>query len=286
MTAYNDKKPFDLIKRGEKAPTPAGTLTFTTLRLLDLPIQHALLTLPAGLGIRLLSSLGLTAIASLSAPGSTLFHTGLPFLDNLAGSGVGIILLAMACGSAAKQIYWQLRLSQESFPPAAATAVSFYNTLVNSANSLLFMALATTSLRSQPLLSIPLPNFISESNALLPASVVIGTALYVTGLTIETLAEHQRAQFKARPENKGKVCKQGLWSWARHVNYFGYSLWRGGYCMVASGWVGGLAMGLFQGWDLSQRAVATLDAYCSDRYGQQWRQFKMEVPYRIVPGVY
>jgi len=56
--------------------------------------------------------------------------------------------------------------------------------------------------------------------------------------------------------------------------------------MVATGWIGGLAMGFWQGWDLSSRAVQVLDAYCTDRYGEQWAQFKREVPYKIVPGVY
>ncbi|KAK5637135.1 hypothetical protein RRF57_012847 [Xylaria bambusicola] len=105
-------------------------------------------------------------------------------------------------------------------------------------------------------------------------------------MAIETLSERQRAGFKARAENKGRVCKEGLWSWARHVNYFGYVLWRGGYCMVSCGWIGGVLMGLLQGWDLGTRAVAVQDEYCSAKYGEQWSQFKRDVPYRIVPGVY
>ncbi|KAI1334923.1 hypothetical protein F5Y15DRAFT_262715 [Xylariaceae sp. FL0016] len=281
----DDKQHFDLIKRGEKAPSPKGTLTFVGLRLLDLPIQYALLS-PNGLGTNLLAQVGVTSvsspdgIAALLSLSPALLSAGLPAFEHL---GTGSLLLAMAAGSTAKQIYWQTRISQESFPPPAAAAVSVYNTLVNSANSLLFMTLATTSLRSGPLVTLPVGG---ADGTVVPLSVAIGTLCYVVGMGIETLSEVQRSNFKAKPENKGKVCKEGLWGYARHVNYFGYALWRGGYCMAASGWIGGLAMGLFQGWDFSTRAIPVLDSYCGDRYGEQWAQFKRDVPYKIIPGVY
>ncbi|KAI0393148.1 hypothetical protein F5Y17DRAFT_322939 [Xylariaceae sp. FL0594] len=295
------KKPFDLVNRGIKEPTPGGTLAFIGLRLADMPLQKALLApSTTGLGARLLGLLGLRTIfthpspainssqvlplGAISSPASRLAennNTSVFFSSPLTSlSPTGLILFLMSCGSAAKQIYWLLCLSQESFPVSAAAAVSGYNTLVNTANSLLFIALATTSAVSFPRLT-----FVSPHVAF-PLSTIVGTLLYVAGMTIETLAERQRAKFKAAPENKGKVCKIGLWRWARHVNYFGYSLWRGGYCMVATGWIGGLAMGIWQGWDLNTRATLALDTYCANRYGPQWEQFKKEVPYKIIPGIY
>ncbi|KAI0400639.1 hypothetical protein F4802DRAFT_475510 [Xylaria palmicola] len=306
------KKHFDLIRRGEKKPTLSGTLTFVGLRLADIPLQHALLTpSPSGLGVRLLTSLGLRTVfthtstalpSSLLAPVATLVSTSTPYShpsSSSSGAAAGwltslpptsLLLLLMSAGSAAKQIYWHVSLSQDSFPASAAALVSLYNTVVNSANALLFLALGTTSLLSRPHLSLPFSSSsatTATAGALtLPWSTVVGTLLYVAGMAIETVSERQRAAFKARRENKGRVCMEGLWRWARHVNYFGYSLWRGGYCMVGAGWVGGIAMGLWQGWDLGHRAVAVQDEYCSNRYGEQWVRFKQEVPYRIIPGVY
>ncbi|KAI1386532.1 uncharacterized protein F4822DRAFT_410400 [Hypoxylon trugodes] len=283
MTDPNkNQKKFDLIKRGERTPTPWGTVTFIGLRALDLPLQHALLR-PGGLGTSLLSRVGLTPALPVAV---SVLRTGLPLIDSL-GHPSNVILFLMACGSTLKQIYWQTSLSFESFPVSAASAVSVYNTFVNSVNTFLFLTFTTTSLRSSPTLTIPLP-FLSTPNSTitLPLSTVVGTILYITGLTLETTAERQRKAFKNRPENQGKVCKVGVWSWARHINYFGYSLWRGGYAMVGAGWTAGLIVGLGQMWDLSSRAVSVLDEYCSNRYGAQWVQFKKDVPYKIIPGIY
>ncbi|KAI0109897.1 DUF1295-domain-containing protein [Daldinia grandis] len=277
-------KKIDLIKRGERSPTPWGTLTFIGLRLLDLPLQHALLA-PAGLGSALLSRAGITTAAAAATATSAVavLRTGIPFVDAL-GHPTSALLFVFACGSAAKQIYWQTVLSYESFPPSAALAVALYNTAMNSANGVLSQASSTSSLFSQPQLSISMPFLAAPVNV--PLSTLLGLSMYVFGLTLETVSEAQRKAFKDRPENKGKLCKVGVWRWARHVNYLGYSLWRGGYAMVATGWIGGLLMTAWQMWDLSHRAAGVLDDYCTDKYKEQWAQFKREVPYKILPGIY
>ncbi|KAF3061971.1 hypothetical protein GL218_04212 [Daldinia childiae] len=279
-----DSKPWhkkvDLIQRGDRSPTPWGTLTFIGLRLLDLPLQHALLA-PAGLGSALLARAGITSAAAASP---AVLHTGIPFIDAL-GRPTSALLFVFACGSAAKQIYWQTVLSYESFPAGAAAAVALYNTVMNSTNGVLSLASSTSSLFSQPQITIALP-FLSSSPVDIPLSTLLGLCMYVFGLSLETVSEAQRKAFKDAPENKGKVCKVGVWRWARHVNYLGYSLWRGGYTMVATGWIGGLVMTAWQMWDLSYRAAGVLDDYCTNKYKEQWAQFKREVPYKILPGIY
>lgn len=55
-----------------------------------------------------------------------------------------------------------------------------------------------------------------------------GFSLVVFALLFETLADSQLKAFKEEPENKGKVCDQGLWAWTRHPNYFGeWLVWIG-----------------------------------------------------------
>ncbi|KAI0485043.1 hypothetical protein GGR56DRAFT_616634 [Xylariaceae sp. FL0804] len=288
VAAKHKKPPFDLIKRGEKAPTPAGTLTFIGLRALDIPLQYLLLRAsPSGLGARLLGLLGVASVwssSSSSSPQSLLLHTGIAWLDdNL--DVAGAVLLCMAAAAAAKQVFWQTRVSAESFPPQAAAAVSAYNSAVNAGNALLLAAAATTALRSTPTVHLNLGGGVM----ILPACVPVGALLFVAGMALETAAEIQRRDFKRDvARNEGKLCTRGLWRAlrVRHPNYLGYAMWRAGYAMAAGGWVAGLAMGLLQGWDLGTRAAEVLSQYCGDRYGAQWERYCEEVPWRIVPGVY
>ena len=37
---------------------------------------------------------------------------------------------------------------------------------------------------------------------------------------IASLADRQLSAFKADPANRGRTCRQGLWRWSRHPNYF------------------------------------------------------------------
>lgn len=48
----------------------------------------------------------------------------------------------------------------------------------------------------------------------------IGIGIWVLGFVGESLSDHQLKKFKAKPENQGKVCDNGLWYYSRHPNYF------------------------------------------------------------------
>ncbi|RYP62537.1 hypothetical protein DL769_007257 [Monosporascus sp. CRB-8-3] len=254
---------FDFIKRRHKNPTPLGTSTFVGLRLLDVPPQYALLSPSVGLGHHLPSTLGITPIAGVP---SLPFGTG-------GDLGASAVLVAMAAGSSLKQILWACYVSAEEFPPASAAAAAPYSTSVNSLNALLFLAAMTMSLRSAPALPfLPFGGGGRRGRAalLLPLSAGVGAVLYPAGMTIETAAEWQRRAFKAPPANIGKVRGRAT----------------GGYCMVACEWVGGLALGLWQGWDRSSRAVTALDECCTEKYGEQWARFERDIPYWIIPGIH
>ncbi|KAL2629150.1 hypothetical protein R1flu_013836 [Riccia fluitans] len=57
---------------------------------------------------------------------------------------------------------------------------------------------------------------------------VVGWVLFGLGLVIEAIADQNKLAFKNNPQNKGKWCDAGLWSWSRHPNYFGeILLWWG-----------------------------------------------------------
>jgi len=71
----------------------------------------------------------------------------------------------------------------------------------------------------------------------------LGLAVFAVGLYFEWTADVQLSAFKAKPENEGKLCTEGLWRATRHPNYFGSAMiWWGIWLMAcaASGW-GGVA---------------------------------------------
>jgi steroid 5-alpha reductase family enzyme len=56
----------------------------------------------------------------------------------------------------------------------------------------------------------------------------IGALIWLLGFGIEVIADHQKHQFRKRPENKDRFITTGLWAWSRHPNYFGeIVLWIG-----------------------------------------------------------
>lgn len=50
---------------------------------------------------------------------------------------------------------------------------------------------------------------------------IIGIILWIIGFYFETISDYQLYLFSHNAENKGKVCKNGLWKYSRHPNYFG-----------------------------------------------------------------
>lgn len=56
----------------------------------------------------------------------------------------------------------------------------------------------------------------------------VGLLVWLLGFGIEVIADRQKSQFRAAPENAGRFINTGLWSWSRHPNYFGeIVLWIG-----------------------------------------------------------
>ena len=55
-----------------------------------------------------------------------------------------------------------------------------------------------------------------------------GLFLFITGLIVEIVADHQKTKFRSIPTNQGKFISTGLWSKSRHPNYVGeITLWLG-----------------------------------------------------------
>lgn len=59
---------------------------------------------------------------------------------------------------------------------------------------------------------------------------LLGIAIFVAGLVLESVADVQKYRFNADPKNKGKWIASGVWSRSRHPNYLGeMCVWIGLY---------------------------------------------------------
>ncbi|MCB1671187.1 MAG: DUF1295 domain-containing protein [Gammaproteobacteria bacterium] len=88
----------------------------------------------------------------------------------------------------------------------------------------------------------PLAAITSSHKQPLELWAYLGLALWLTGFTMEAIADRQKSAFREDPDNEGKFINRGLWAWSRHPNYFGeILLWLG--LAVA-------ALPVLQGWQL------------------------------------
>lgn len=71
---------------------------------------------------------------------------------------------------------------------------------------------------------------------------IIGSTLWLVGFFFEAVGDLQLAKFVRKPENKGKLMREGLWKYTRHPNYFGeVTQWWGIWLISVdntNGWIG------------------------------------------------
>lgn len=53
-----------------------------------------------------------------------------------------------------------------------------------------------------------------------PWALGLSVVIFLVSWAGEAMADAQLAAFKREPTNKGRVCRQGLWRYSRHPNYF------------------------------------------------------------------
>ncbi|KAI9859770.1 MAG: hypothetical protein M1813_006487 [Trichoglossum hirsutum] len=242
--------------------SPLGTTLFVILRLLDLPLQYALLT--QGLGAYLLHLLRTETIALQTTRTTVLDFT--PYQ---------LVVFAMAMGSTLRQIFWVLYISQLEMPMATAAMISAFNTGFSSVNALLSICVLTSAApASADELIFQSPTF------------AIGVFLYIAGILLETVSELQRKRFKDNPANKGKPYSSGLFAWASHINYGGFIVCRVGYGLVCVGWTWAAVLAVFFGFDFVARAVPVLEEYCCKKYGDAYSKAVEKTRYKLIPGIY
>ena len=113
---------------------------------------------------------------------------------------------------------------------------------------------------------------------------LVGMLIYIAGSYIGSASEHSRHIWKARPENRGHLYTEGLFSCSRHINYFGDLLGFGGCATLTRQlWTGivPLAMGL----NFALVIIPAHDAYLAARYGSEFDHYARRTS-KLVPLLY
>jgi steroid 5-alpha reductase family enzyme len=114
----------------------------------------------------------------------------------------------------------------------------------------------------------------------------VGIAVWCIGILIEIIADRQKSDFKANPDNDNKFINVGLWSWSRHPNYFGeIVLWTG---------MAIIAIPVLQGWQwvtlispvfvafllIKVSGIPLLEEKADQRWGglDEYEKYKKETP--------
>mmetsp|Transcript_23092 Transcript_23092/g.66296 ORF Transcript_23092/g.66296 Transcript_23092/m.66296 type:complete len:160 (+) Transcript_23092:1-480(+) len=144
--------------------------------------------------------------------------------------------------------------------------------------------------------SLPAKYLVEHDPHLPTLTITCILGLYLLGFYIFRAANGQKDRFRRDPEamshltylqtKRGtKLLTSGWWGRARKINYTG-------------DWIMGLTYSLLCGWNslvpyyyavyfavlLIHRSIRD-DELCHQKYGDDWIEYKRQVPYRFIPGV-
>lgn len=233
----------DLVQRGIYGRDVRGSATFIGLRAADPFLHYSILKY--GFGASIITTIGLSTLPA-GPP-----NTG-TFLDALGLSPYRLIIFGMTTVTAARQIAWTAAIGREALSPVAAVQIGLFNTFLNALGTYAFICAETSASMS--------------SGASFPQTpLLLGSALFVAGSVIETVADVQKKTFKDDKTNTGLLCTNGLWSISRHANYFGYTLWRVGFAMATGGYGLAVAFGAFHTWFFYSNSIPVLEEYLASK---------------------
>lgn len=105
-----------------------------------------------------------------------------------------------------------------------------------------------------------------------------GIAIWLVSVLGESVADRQLRVFRRRPENKGKVCRRGLWRYSRHPNYFFEWLHWWSYVLLAIGspyaWFTLLAPALMLFLILKVTGIPPTEARAIESRGDAYREYQ------------
>jgi protein-S-isoprenylcysteine O-methyltransferase Ste14 len=113
---------------------------------------------------------------------------------------------------------------------------------------------------------------------------ITGVVLFLAGSAINTLSEHQRRRFKSEPVNGGRLYTQGLFGYARHINYLGDTILFSGLALVTGRMIM-LVIPLVMTLNFILVLIPRKEAYLERKYGEGFREYRKRIK-RFIPYVY
>lgn len=113
-----------------------------------------------------------------------------------------------------------------------------------------------------------------------PSALVEFIGLLIWGVAIsgEAKADRQLALFRANPNNQGLVCREGLWAYSRHPNYFFEWVHWCSYVVMTLGapgwaftWIGPIGMGIAL---LALTGIPRAEAQALSSRGEAYRMYQ------------
>lgn len=102
--------------------------------------------------------------------------------------------------------------------------------------------------------------------------------IWLVSMIGEAIADHQLDAFKKNPENKGKTCREGLWKYSRHPNYFFEWLIWVAYAVFALGspwgWLGLISPALILYFLLGVTGIPATEAQALRSRGDEYRAYQ------------
>lgn len=139
---------------------------------------------------------------------------------------------------------------------------------------LLFLGNATLVL----LLALPFYLISADPNSSFDLFSIIGTVVTLIGLIGETLADKQLAAFKGTEPNPKSICRNGLWKYSRHPNYFFESvIWLGFFIFALGspyGWITIYAPAIITFLLLKVTGIPPTEASAIKRKGEAYREYQ------------
>jgi delta14-sterol reductase len=138
--------------------------------------------------------------------------------------------------------------------------------------------------------------FLLKSSSLHPALAACTVLLFVCGYIVFRMANKQKHDFKHNPQGliagkpprvigKSLLCS-GFWAYSRHPNYLGDIFLAFSYSLPCS--YTAITAYLYPIYltALLIHRERRDEERCSAKYGEDWKRYRTEVPYRIVPYLY